>query len=315
MTSSSPPAAAAAPWNADQAWPLWESDEQQPLEGAFELDQPDGTIDTAVATRVTRPWLFGYQPSSTTSRPNGRAVLVLGGGGYTQLMVGREGVAVARWLTSLGFAAFVLVHRFPTGDPDGPGGARAPLDDARQALRRIAAAGFGGGGASDRQLGVCGLSSGGHLAAALLAEYPAAWAPIAGLAEPPRPGFAIIGYGPISTNAAGRTIVPNKAPLAPPAKQALYDAVIPDEQLVRPAPPTFIVYGANDPVVPVVNAYRLAEGVRKAEGASVEVHVFADAPHGFALDAPASLPVSRWPSLCEAWMEQQGLLPAGSRKG
>lgn len=299
------------PLNGDLAWPLWDEDQPSKFEGAFELDQPDGTLETAVVRQVSRPWLFGYKP--TPDKQNGRAVLILGGGGYTQLMVGREGIAVARWLTSLGFAAFVLVHRFPNAET----GPQAPLDDARQALRRISESGFALGG-----LGVCGLSSGGHLAAALLAEYPAAWAVAApvpspadvastppankALSMPPRPAFAIIGYGPISTNAAGRTIVPDKAPLEPPEKQALYDAVVPDEQLVRPAPPTFVVYSASDPVVPVVNAYRLAEGLRKAEG-SVELHVFADAPHGFAMDTKG-LPVSKWPSLCEAWMEQQGLL-------
>ncbi|KAK7755178.1 hypothetical protein SLS62_002993 [Diatrype stigma] len=301
-------------------WPLWATDDvSQSLEGAFELDQPDGTLDTAVVRAVSRPWLFGYKPassSSTSSAPNtttttksasasARAVLILAGGGYTQLMVGREGVAVARWLTSLGFAAFVLVHRFPRSDDNaetgggGGGGPRAPLDDARQALRRIA--GESGGG-----VGVCGLSSGGHLAAALLAEYPAAWAATAPTPAVPRPAFAIIGYGPISTNAAGRTIVAGKAALEPREKQALYDAVVPDEQLVRPPPPAFVVYSASDPVVPVVNAYRLAEGLGRAGGA-VELHVFAEAPHGFALDTEG-LPVSRWPALCEAWMEQQGLL-------
>ncbi|KAI0004439.1 alpha/beta-hydrolase [Xylariaceae sp. FL0662B] len=279
------PAAALA---ADFAWPLWD---KQPIEGAFEIDHPDGILDKAVVTKVTRPWLFGFNP---TKNPNGRAVLVLSGGGYTQLMMGREGLAVARWLASLGFSAFVLVHRFPSAET----GPQAPLDDARQALRRIDE-----GGSAPRGLGVCGLSSGGHLAAALLADYPAAWAPNTAT---PRPAFAIVGYAPISTNAAGRTVVPGKPPLEPPAKQALYDAVVPDEQLVCPAPPTFIVYSASDPVVPLVNAYRLAEGVGKADGA-VELHVFADAPHGFSMDTEG-LPVSRWPSLCEAWMQQQGFL-------
>lgn len=111
---------------------------------------------------------------------------------------------------------------------------------------------------------------------------------------------------PSATNAAGRTIVPNKAPLAPPEKQTLYDVVQPDVQLGPSCPPTFIVYSGSDPVVPVVNAYRLAEGIERAGGA-VELHVFADAPHGFALDTK-DLPVSQWPVLCEAWLAQNGLL-------
>lgn len=241
---------------------------------------------------VERPWLFGYHPKPSV-KTNGRAVLNLAGGGYVQLMVGREGVAVARWLTSLGFHAFVLVHRFPTATT----GPQAPLDDAQKALSMIAESGLAISG-----LGICGLSSGGHLAAALLAEYPTSWT--AKTPSPPTPDFAIIGYGPISTNAAGRTIIANKAALEPPAKQELYDILQPDMQLLSRAPPTFIVYSGNDPVVPVVNAYRLGQAVMEAGGA-VELHVFADAPHGFALDT-RDLPVGQWPVMCEAWMRQNG---------
>ncbi|ETS82508.1 hypothetical protein PFICI_04384 [Pestalotiopsis fici W106-1] len=279
----------------DYKWPLYDN---EPLEGAFQVEQPDGTLDTAVVTKVQRPWLFGFRPATTTTTQsdNGRGVLILGGGGYTQLMVGREGIAVARWLAGLGFHAFVLVHRFPTAES----GPQAPLDDARRALGLMEERAKVPNG-----LGVCGLSSGGHLGAALLAEYPSMWTS-SSPSPPPRLKFAIIGYGPISTNAVGRTIVPNKAPLEPPEKQTLYNVVQPDVQVSLPVPPTFIVYSGNDPVVPVVNAYRLAEGIGKV-GGSVELHVFADAPHGFGIDTEG-LPVSKWPSLCEAWLTQNGLL-------
>lgn len=275
---------------ADLAWPLWDSES---VDGAFQL-QPGNTPDKAVVVSVERPWLFGYKP---TVKLNGRSVLVLGGGGYVELMVGREGIAVARWLTSLGFYAFVLVHRFPNATT----GPQAPVDDARRALNLIEESGLAKSG-----LGLCGLSSGGHLSAALLAEYPSSWTSPSSNPPPPKPDFAIIGYGPISTNAKGRTIIADKAALEPPAKQELYDIVQPDVQLMQPAPPTFIVYSGNDPVVPVVNAYRLAEGITKAGGA-VELHVFADAPHGFALDTK-DLPVAKWPELCEAWLGQNGLI-------
>ena len=35
--------------------------------------------------------------------------------------------------------------------------------------------------------------------------------------------------------------------------------------------------------------------------------IFADAPHGFALDT-GGLPVSVWPQLAEAWLRQTGFL-------
>jgi acetyl esterase/lipase len=282
-----------SPYSGFQADSVYTLDGSDRLDGVFEVDTSNG-IDNAVVTGVERAVLFGYKASNDNKGRNGRSVLILGGGGYVQLMVGREGIAVAKWLTSLGFDAFVLVHRFPNAKSS----PQAPLDDARRALRVLEEKGH-----VENGLGVCGLSSGGHLGAALLADYPNTWKSPETSSAIPKIDFAIIGYGPISTNAKGRTIIPDKAALEPPEKQELYDVVQPDVQ-ISAAPPTFIVYSGNDPVVPVVNACRLAEGVTKA-GATVELHVFADAPHGFGLDT-VGLPVSKWPDLCEAWLQQNG---------
>ena len=279
------------PLNADYAWPLWDN---EPIEDAFELDTAGG-IDKAVAKSVARPWLFGFKPTNASS--NDRAILILGGGGYVELMVGREGVQVARWLAGLGFHAFVLIHRFPNKETK----SQAPVDDARRALSLIEEKNLARGG-----LAICGLSSGGHLAASLLSEYPRSWSNPDAKSDSPKVEFAIIGYAPISTNAKGLQIIPNKPALEPPEKQTLYDEMQPDEFLRHPAPPTFVVYAGNDPVVPVINAYRLAEAMTKG-GAAVELHVFSDAPHGFALDTPG-MPVSDWPTMCEKWMKQCGFL-------
>ena len=283
-----------APLAARAATPLWDN----AAGTAFALADADADEDSAVITAVTHPVLLHFP----APRSQGRAMLVIGGGGYTQLMAGREGVMVAKWLNRLGFDAHVLVHRFPDAD----NGVQAPLDDAARAMRLIRKT-------SPSFLGVVGLSSGGHLAACLIAAYPADWRSPDPLAPDPlapsvsaRPDCAVIGYAPISTNAAGRTVIANKPPLAPPEKQAFYDALQPDVQLVAAPPPTFIAYAANDPVVPVSNAWRLADALCQA-GANIEVHVFADAPHGFALDT-ADQPVSLWPELCEAWMRQTGFL-------
>lgn len=272
----------------DAAWPMWDNGG-----GAFTLEDPEARPEAAVVSAVSKPLLLEFAPA----KPNGRAMLVLGGGGYTQLMVGREGVQVARWLTGLGYHAFILIHRFPNAAH----GIAAPLDDATEAMRVIRAAGH-------QQAGVVGLSSGGHLAACLAAEYPADWKAPASSHDghSTRPDVMVIGYAPISTNAKGRTIIAGKPPLPPPEKQAMYDRLQPDAQLLPDPPPAFIVYSGNDPVVPVENGRRLHSAWADAGGAA-ELHVFADAPHGFALDT-RDMPVSAWPGLCEAWLRQVGFL-------
>lgn len=269
---------------ADWVWPLHGAETD-----AFTLEDEAAAPEVAVVTAVEKPVLLGY----AAAKPNGRAMLVLGGGGYTALMAGREGVQVAQWLNGLGYHVFVLIHRFPNAQ-NGPS---APLDDALAAMALIRASGFAAEG-----LGVVGLSSGGHLAACLVADYPAEW----GKAAPQRPDVLVVGYAPISTNAKGRTIIADKPPLPPVEKQALYDALQPDAQLRADPPPAFIVYAGNDPVVPVENARRLHAALTAA-GGSAELHIFADAPHGFALDTEG-LPVSIWPVLCDVWLRQVGFL-------
>jgi acetyl esterase/lipase len=277
---------------ADFAWPLWEP---TATGEPFTLADPNARVEDAMIRAVARPFCLGFAPA----RSNGGAVLVCAGGGYTQLVIGKEGVEIARWLSGLGYHAFVLAHRFPNAEF----GAQAPVDDAREAMRLIRARGAEMGIA---RVGALGLSSGGHLAASLAATYPDAWrAPVSAHATfASRPDFLIVGYAPISTNAAGRTVVAGKAPLAPPEKQALYDALQPDVQLAPDPPPAFIFYSENDAVVPVENGRRL----HAAFGARAELHVFADAPHGFALRTP-DLPAGQWPVLCEAWLRRIGELP------
>jgi acetyl esterase/lipase len=286
------------------SWPLWSEPSAPSLPDTrpeFTFEDPTAPIHERVVGEVSSPRCFAFVPQA----PNGRATLVLAGGGYTKLVVGKEGVEVAEWFNTLGLHAFVLVHRFPSSrfTDAQRNGASAPLDDALQAMRQIRSR-APELGIQPRGIGVCGLSSGGHLAACLAARYPAEWRPPATQHAhvDARPDFLIIGYAPISTNATGRTVVPNKPPLPPPEKQALYEALQPDLQLLDAPPPTFLVYAANDPVVPVENAYRLHQAMR-AQGRAAELHVFADAPHGFAL-RKRELPVGKWPELCKEWLEK-----------
>jgi len=278
--------------DADFSW-LLDADAVPDGRPDFEFQDATAPVFNRDVIAVTRARVFGYVPR----HPIGCAALVLAGGGYTKLVVGYEGVEVARWLNSLGIHAFVLVHRFP----DAGGGPQAPVDDAIEAMRQLRARAAEWGVRSDR-IGAVGLSSGGHLAACLASNYPRRWrAPRSAFAHVAhRPDFLVVGYAPISTNAAGRTLIPDKPALPPPQKQALYDTLQPDAHLADDPPPLFVVYSAADPVVPVDNAFRLA-GAWRAKGGRADLHVFAQGAHGFAL-REKTLPIREWPALCASWL-------------
>ena len=108
-------------FEADLVWPLWGA----PDFAGVVVDAAAGSADL-VLSDVTAPCLFGYRPAN----PNGHAAVVMAGGGYTGLVIGKEGVEVARWLASLGFVAFVLAHRFPNATTS----PQAPVDDAIEAV-------------------------------------------------------------------------------------------------------------------------------------------------------------------------------------
>ena len=275
---------------------VWDDETSADL--GFTLTDPAAARLDLEVSAIARPQVLAFVPDV----PNGGAMLVMAGGGYTQLMVGKEGVEVALWLNALGYHAFVLIHRFP----DALGGPQAPVDDAIEAMRLIRARAPALGVDAGR-VGALGLSSGGHLAACLVAAYPDGWTPPVSAApgSSARPDALIVGYGPISTNAQGRAVVADKPPLWPVEKQALYEALQPDAGLVADPPPAFIVYAADDPVVPVDNGLRLQRAYLD-QGAHAELHIFAEAPHGFALRTP-DLPVGAWPTLCARWLAAVGV--------
>src|ERR1041384_1023274 len=171
------------------SWLLWPESPNVQSDAPDFTTQADGSAVPDILD-VNRPRLFAFAPE----KPIGRAAVVLAGGGYTKLVASYEGVDVARWLNSLGYHAFLLIHRFPQARWAGGAfnGSQAPLDDAIEAMRQIRsrAAEFG-----IQKLGVVGLSSGGHLAACLAASYPAQWPPPQShhAHQPSNPDFLIIG--------------------------------------------------------------------------------------------------------------------------
>ena len=77
-----------------------------------------------------------------------------------------------------------------------------------------------------------------------------------------------------------------------------------EKQVTKDTPPTFIVHGADDKVVPIENALMFVAACAKADVPCTFV-MFKHGQHGFGLGKDES---ASWPAQCAAWMEGIGML-------
>nr|WP_272212726.1 prolyl oligopeptidase family serine peptidase [Marinicella sp. W31]MDC2878639.1 prolyl oligopeptidase family serine peptidase [Marinicella sp. W31] len=265
--------------------PLAEGEENH-LEGM----RPDRQFNV-----VSRPELHSWRVRAPWAR-----VLLYVGGGYTKIVYDKEGSEVALWLNALGLDVHLLVHRLP-GASDGRGTAHPKdiaLTDGLIALDHLAET------ESGLPLFHIGLSSGGHLAGVMACQQHRL-----------KPTGALIAYAPINANHRAHRFPEGKPDYPPVEKQDFYDdwpIGLAEYPHGLPPVPMFLAYALNDRSVPLQHALRFAETASALE-LDVDLHVFADAPHGFALRSLDGTQAS-WPDLALDWMKRKASMasrPAG----
>jgi acetyl esterase/lipase len=199
-------------------------------------------------------------------------LIVLPGGGYRR-HAPHEGEPVAVWLRGLGLEASVFEYPVKTRHPE-------VLDAVRGEIRRVRDAGA-------QRVGLVGFSAGGH-AAAMAA---------------PDVDLVILGYPVVSmllpTHKGSRDNLLGPNPT--PAERAATSA---DLLVTASTPPHFIWHTAADAAVPVQHSYLLGMALAAA-GVRHALHVFPNGVHGLGL-AEGSGAASRWTSLCEEWLREEG---------
>lgn len=282
--------------------PLWPDDR---IPGAVPESNRE-TSDGGNVFNVHRPSMRVFLPPA--DRRHGGAVVIFPGGGYGMLVAGREGSGIARWFNESGTTAIVVKYRVSSRAEDGyrhP----VPLMDAQRAVRLVRhhAADWG---VDPQRVGVMGFSAGGHLAATVSNLFDErTHDPIDGIdALPARPDFSILIYPVISmrdglTHQGSRRNLLGDSP-----GQDLVEALSLETRVRTDTPTAFIAHGANDQAVPAGNATAYADAcVRR--GVPVELHLFADGPHGFTLGQP-DRPNAACAPLLQRWLESIGI--AGS---
>jgi acetyl esterase/lipase len=232
-----------------------------------------------------------HNPSITVYLPpkdkaTGAAVVIFPGGGHRLLVFNAEGRDPARFLNSIGVAAFIVKYRLFREDSTIYTFEKTTRQDAYRAMRlvRSRAAEWG---IDTGRIGTLGFSAGGEVAD-ILAYTP-------GLGDPAapdpvdrlngRPNFQMLVYpGPLG--------VPNTIP--------------------ADAPPAFMIAADDDPccAVPVVS---LLERYRAAN-VPVEAHILNGGKHGFNMGYRSDLKEVRiWPQLMANWLSDMQLLHPGKK--
>ncbi|TMJ19872.1 MAG: alpha/beta hydrolase [Alphaproteobacteria bacterium] len=261
----------------------------------------DPAYNDRLVLKIARPRMAVFRPA----RPNGAAVLITPGGGYSWVVVDKEGYEMARLLAAQGITAFVLFYRLPgEGWASGPD---TPLADAQRAMRliRYGASAFG---VDPERICAMGFSAGGHVCADLLTRFAAlVYAPVDEADRlTARPDAAAPIYPVISMSAPTAHAGSRRNLIGENAAPELERAHSPHLNVPADAPPCFLLHAEDDNSVPVANTLMLRDALR-ARSIATETHLFPDGGHGFGLRLARGKSVEHWPDLFLAWGRYRGL--------
>ncbi|WP_277970121.1 alpha/beta hydrolase [Sphingomonas echinoides] len=250
---------------------------------------------------IVRPRMKVFRPT----KPNGAALLVTPGGGYSVIVIDVEGYQVGPWLSKRGWTVFVLYYRLP-----GEGWANradVPLADAQRAMRliRSRAAHYG---VNPDKVGALGFSAGGHVCGDLATRYDAkVYAPVdAADRLSARPAIAAPIYAVQSMSLPLAHGGSRDMLLGPNPSVETQRAHSPAHNVTAAAPPFFMAHAEDDTTVSVENTAEMRSAL-KAAGLNVETHLFAAGQHGLGLAGLAGEPARRWKEMFAVWAQAQAL--------
>ncbi len=265
--------AALSPQAAPQQIPLWPTGapgfESRRLE-------PEQAQDWWVRN-IHNPSITAFLPPKEIA--TGAAVVICPGGGFTNVVFNAEGVEAAKYLASIGVAAFALKYRLPR-EANSPYNVEVhPRQDGQRAIRLVRSRAKEWG-VDPGRVGMLGFSAGGEVVAMSAygaKENPSAPDPIDKLNA--RPDFVMYVY---------------PGPLGMPV------------QVPSDAPPAFLVVANDDYLAPVV-----LDLMQKYRAAKVpfEAHVYQQGKHAFNMGSRSELKsIKAWPARLADWLGDSGWL-------
>jgi len=242
-----------------------------------------------------------YHPA----KPNGAAVVIYPGGGYTTLVVEPEGHRIAKWFGEHGITGAVVEYRLPGGNSE------LPLADAKSATRivRLHATEWK---IDPKRVGNIGFSAGGHLASTAATHFdkgdPDAAHPVDKLSS--RPDFSILIYPVITMGEL--THGGSKGALLGPSPDAKAIELFSNEkQVTRDTPPTFLVHAEDDTLVVPANSELYYEALRKNK-VPAEYLKLPSGGHG--INGYQGPLWEEWKGKCLNWLAKEKFIPVADAK-
>jgi len=225
-----------------------------------------------VISSVNKPSITPYVPSK--EKATGAAVIVAPGGGHSELWISHEGYTPAKWLMEHGVAAFVLKYRLAKDKNSTYTVDKDELADIQRAIRLVRSRAKEWG-IDTSKIGVIGFSAGGELA-----------------------GLAAMKYAPADPNAADPIDRENDRPNF---QGLIYPGNLSRLEITKNSPPAFIAGGYQDRA-------DISEGVArlylkfKEMKVPAELHIYANAGHGFGIRTTNKGALAQWPEEFNIWL-------------
>jgi len=280
---------------AQQVIPLYHT-----VPGAIRVDsiqeQSETTANGRLLTRrVTMPTLTVFFPEKGKS--NGTAIIICPGGGYSYLVMNREGTDVAEAFIKKGVTAFVLKYRLPN-DMIMANKSIGPLQDVQQAVKTIRERATEWSIDVSR-IGIIGFSAGGHVASSACTHFND---PVIENKNNTslRPDFSILVYPVISFTDSMAHKGSRRALLG--KDTAALDKInyySGETQVTSATPPAFLIHCEDDKVVPVENSISYYQSLIR-NGVKGQLLIYPAGGHGFGLNN--KMISDQWLDRCFSWM-------------
>jgi acetyl esterase/lipase len=236
-----------------------------------------------VITNIHKPSITPYLPPA--EKNTGAAIIVVPGGGHSELWITHEGYNPAKWFREQGIATFILKYRLARQKNSNYTVDKDELADIQRAIRLVRSR------AKEwhldtSKIGVMGFSAGGELAALSAMRFSQADKNVADPMdrENDKPDFQVL----------------------------MYPGNIGRFEVSKSSPPVFIAGGYKDRSDISEGIAELYLKYKKAQ-VPAELHIYANVGHGFGIRSTNTGAVAEWPQQVKLWLGDIGVLKGTSK--